>query len=169
VSVVRDDDQLARALERASGYAGPPMIEQFIGGREVAVGVLGDEALPIVEIRPSHEIYDYECKYTKGMSEYEVPAPLSRECTEELQALAVATHRVLRLSAYSRVDFRVDEDDRPWCLEANSLPGMTATSLLPKAAAAAGVAFEDLCERIVHLAIEEHGSRNAFRVEGLGS
>jgi D-alanine-D-alanine ligase len=167
VSVVKEPDQLSGAIERALHYAGPPMIERFIAGREVAVGVLGDEALPIVEIRPSHEIYDYECKYTKGMSEYEVPAPLSRECTEELQELAVAAHRVLRLSAYSRVDFRIDEDDRPWCLEVNSLPGMTATSLLPKAAAAAGVAFEELCERIVQLAIEEHGSRNSFGAAGL--
>ncbi len=95
VSVVRDEEQLHGALARASSYAGPPLIEKFIAGREVAVGVLGDEALPIVEIRPRHEIYDYECKYTKGMSEYHVPAPLSRECTEELQELAVAAHRVL--------------------------------------------------------------------------
>lgn len=157
VSVVKRSDQLPGALESASRYAGPPMIEQFIAGREVAVGVLGQEALPVVEIRPSHEIYDYECKYTKGMSEYEVPAPLTRECTTELQELAVRAHRVLRLSAYSRVDFRVDEGDRPWCLEANSLPGMTATSLLPKAAAAAGISFEDLCERLVLLAVEPVG------------
>jgi D-alanine-D-alanine ligase len=167
VSVVRDAEQLSGALERASGYAGPAMVERFIPGREVAVGVLGEQALPVVEIRPSHEIYDYECKYTKGMSEYQVPAPLSRECTEELQELAVAAHRVLRLAAYSRVDFRIDEDDRPWCLEVNSLPGMTATSLLPKAAAAAGVTFEDLCEQVVRMAIEEHGSRNSFGAAGL--
>lgn len=157
VSVVKRADQLHGAVESASHYAGPPMIEQFIAGREVAVGVLGHDALPIVEIRPSHEIYDYECKYTKGMSEYEVPAPLSRQCTAELQDLAVRAHRVLRMSAYSRVDFRVDENDRPWCLEVNSLPGMTATSLLPKAAAAVGVSFEDLCERIVLLAVEPAG------------
>ena len=169
VSVVKGEEQLRGALAVASSYAGPPLIEKYVAGREVAVGVLGDAALPIVEIRPRHEIYDYECKYTKGMSEYQVPAPLSRECTEELQELAVAAHRVLRLSAYSRVDFRIDESDRPWCLEANSLPGMTATSLLPKAAAAAGVAFEDLCERIVQLAIEEHGARSSFGPAGSGS
>ncbi|MGD8867331.1 MAG: D-alanine--D-alanine ligase [Gemmatimonadales bacterium] len=166
ISVVKRPEQLRGALAEASHFAGPPMVEQFIAGREVAVGVLGEEALPVVEIRPSHEIYDYECKYTKGMSEYEVPAPLSEECTAELQDLAVRAHRVLRLSAYSRVDFRIDESDRPWCLEANSLPGMTATSLLPKAAAAAGLGFEDLCERIVRLALERAGAVGSSTVVG---
>jgi D-alanine-D-alanine ligase len=121
--------------------------------------VLGDEALPVVEICPSHEIYDYECKYTRGMSEYRVPAPLSPACAETVQALAVRAHRTLRLSTYSRVDFRLDEYERPWCLEANSLPGMTATSLLPKAAAAAGISFEELCDRIVRMAAP--GARRA--------
>lgn len=168
VSVARSGPELVAALEEASSYAGPPIVETFVAGQELAIGVLGDEALPIVEIRPSHEIYDYECKYTKGMSEYEVPAPLSQECTEEVQALAVRAHRVLRLSAYSRVDFRLDRNGRPWCLEANSLPGMTATSLIPKAAAAAGIPFEDLCERIVQLALEERGSRNSPGQKGSG-
>ncbi len=163
VSVVRSTDELEGAIERASEFEGPVIVEKFIPGRELAVGVLGDAALPIVEIRPSHEIYDYECKYTKGMSEYEVPAPLPAEVAEEVQALAVKAHRVLRLSQYSRIDFRLDEDHRPWCLEANSLPGMTATSLLPKGAAEAGMSFEELCDRIVRLAIEERGDRNSPR------
>jgi D-alanine-D-alanine ligase len=154
VSVIKSADRLEEALAQTAGFSGPPIVEKFIPGRELAVGVLGDGALPIVEIRPTHEIYDYECKYTKGMSEYEVPAPLSAEVTAEVQELAVRAHRILRLSAYSRVDFRLDEDERPWCLEANSLPGMTATSLLPKAAREAGITFEELCERIVQLAIE---------------
>lgn len=152
VTVVRSASELGSAIERAGTFVGPPMIERFVPGRELAVGVLGDEALPIVEIRPKHEIYDYECKYTPGMSEYEVPASLDAQITAEVQELAVRAHRVLRLSAYSRIDFRLDADGRPWCLEANSLPGMTATSLLPKAAAAAGISFEDLCDRIVRLA-----------------
>jgi D-alanine-D-alanine ligase len=154
VSLVKSAVDLEGALNRASGFGGPPLIERFIAGRELAAGVLGEEALPIVEIRPSHEIYDYECKYTKGMSEYEVPAPIDSETTEQVQLLAVKAHRILRLSAYSRVDFRLDEDGVPWCLEANSLPGMTATSLLPKAAAAAGISFEELCDRIARLAVE---------------
>jgi D-alanine-D-alanine ligase len=155
VSVVRDPADLGTAIEAAGRFQGPVLIERFIPGRELAVGVLGDEALPIVEIRPKHEIYDYECKYTKGMSEYEVPAPIDDTLAREVQDLAVRAHRVLRLSAYSRVDFRLDERGAPWCLEANSLPGMTATSLLPKAARAIGVSFEELCDRIVQLALEK--------------
>ncbi len=153
VSVVHSPKELADAVSQASRYQGPVMIERFIPGRELAVGVLDDAALPVVEIRPQHEIYDYECKYTKGMSQYEVPAPLTPACTARVQELALRAHRLLRLFAYSRVDFRLDASERPWCLEANSLPGMTATSLLPKAAAAAGIAFEELCERIVQMAL----------------
>ncbi len=153
VSVVRSAEELQGAIEQAAAFDGVPIVEKFIPGRELAVGVLGDEALPVVEIRPRHEIYDYECKYTRGMSEYEVPARLSPECTEEVQSLALKAHRVLRLYAYSRVDVRLDHESRPWCFEVNSLPGMTATSLLPKAAAAAGISFEELCERIVRLAL----------------
>lgn len=164
VSVVRSSGELGVALERTSGFNGPPIIEKFIPGRELALGVLGDEALPAVEIRPVHEIYDYECKYTRGMSEYEVPAPLSADTTALLQDLAVRAHRALRLSAYSRIDFRLDEDGAPWCLEANSLPGMTATSLLPKAASAAGTSFEELCDRIVRVAVEaKDRERNSTR------
>ncbi|HSG81754.1 MAG TPA: D-alanine--D-alanine ligase [Gemmatimonadota bacterium] len=160
VSVVKAADQLEEALARAEAFNGLPLIERFIPGRELAVGVLGDQALPIVEIRPKHEIYDYECKYTKGMSEYEVPAPLAAEITDEVQMLAVKAHRVLRLSSYSRVDFRLDVDERPWCLEVNSLPGMTATSLLPKAAAAMGIPFPELCDRIIRLALPVNRPRN---------
>lgn len=160
VSVVRSAEELVPALDRASEFDGPPLIERFISGRELAVGILGQDALPVVEIRPTHEIYDYECKYTKGMSDYEVPAPLNPATTEKVQELALKAHRILRLSAYSRVDFRLDEKDAPWCLEANSLPGMTATSLLPKAAAAAGLSFEDLCDRIAHLAVAPRDDGN---------
>ncbi len=152
VSVVRSAQELGPALDRAAAFHGPPIVERFIPGRELAVGVLGDDVLPAVEICPTHEIYDYECKYTKGMSEYKVPAPLSAGATAAVGELALRAHRTLRLSTYSRVDFRLDEDERPWCLEANALPGMTATSLLPKAAAAAGMSFEELCDRIVRLA-----------------
>jgi D-alanine-D-alanine ligase len=155
VSVVRSAAELPEAVARASEFSGLPLVETFIPGRELAVGVLGDRALSIVEIKPSHEIYDYECKYTKGMSQYDVPAVLSGETTARVQDLAVLAHRTLRLSAYSRIDFRLDENEKPWCLEANSLPGMTATSLFPKAAGAAGIPFPELCDRIVRMAIEE--------------
>lgn len=166
VTVVRSADELESAFERASAFEGPPMIERFISGSDLAVGILGDEPLPVVEIRASHEIYDYECKYTHGMTEYLVPAPLSSETTAAVQSLALTAHRTLRLAAYSRVDFRLDDDGKPWCLEANSLPGMTPTSLLPKAAAASGTSFSGLCERIVQLALRRgdgNGSRPASR------
>ncbi len=166
VSVVRSAAELAAALERAGRFSGLPLVEKFIPGRELAVAVLGGEALPIVEIRPSHDIYDYECKYTKGMTQYEVPAPLSAQITEEVQSLAVRAHRLLRLAGYSRVDFRLDQRSRPWCLEANSLPGMTATSLLPKAAAATGLSFEQLCERIVRLAVAPRDDGNSLDAGG---
>ncbi len=158
VSVVRRPADLEEALARASAFQGPPLIERFIPGRELAVGVLGEKALPVVEIRPQHEIFDYECKYTKGMSEYETPAPIEPEIAESARSLAEAAHRILRLSAYCRVDFRLDPDGGLWCLEANSLPGMTPTSLVPKAARATGMSFEELCERIVQLALERPGT-----------
>ena len=162
VGVERVADPAALALRGSALLATTPwlLVEAQLTGREFTGAVLeapdgAQTALPIVEIRPRHEIYDYECKYTKGMSEYEVPAPIPEEITEEVQLLAVKAHRILRLSAYSRVDFRLDESGAPWCFEANSLPGMTATSLLPKAAAARDVPFEQLCERIVNLALED--------------
>lgn len=159
VTVVEHEDDLAAALARAGEFEGPPLIERFIPGRELAVGVLGEEALPVVEIRPSHAIFDYECKYTPGLTRYDVPASLAAGVEAEVRALAEKVHSLLRLSGYSRVDFRLDEADRPYCLEANSLPGMTPTSLLPKAAAVVGISFEDLCERIVELALRRGNRR----------
>ena len=154
VTLVRAPDELGAAIERAADFAGDVLVEKFIPGRELAVGVLGSQALPIVEILPSHELYDYECKYTRGRTEYRVPAELSAEVTGRVQSVAEDVHETLRLSAYSRIDFRLDEAGFPWCLEANSLPGMTETSLLPKAAEAAGIMFNELCERIAKLALE---------------
>lgn len=153
VTLVHSATDLDDAVRRAESFGDVAIVERFIPGREMAVGVLGGDSLPVVEIRPSHEIYDYECKYTAGMSEYEVPAPLTDAQTGRLRLLALEAHGILRLSAYSRVDFRLDPQGRPWCLEANALPGMTPTSLLPKAAAAAGLSFPVLCERIVDFAL----------------
>lgn len=153
LTVVRSEAELGPALELAARYDDDVLCEAFIPGRELTVAVLEGEALPPVEIIPSHEIYDYECKYTAGMSRYEAPADLSPAETLVLQDLAVRAYRALRQTSYSRVDFRRTEDGTFWCLEANSLPGMTSTSLVPKAAAAAGIEFPDLCERIVRSAV----------------
>lgn len=155
VTLVKSAAELDNALREAGSFEGPALVERYVAGREMAVGVLAGEALPVVEIRPSHEIYDYECKYTKGMSEYEVPAPLEDGQRRRLRLLALEAHRILRLSGYSRIDFRLDPEGQAWCLEGNSLPGLTETSLLPKGAAAAGIDFPGLCDRILRLGAGE--------------
>ncbi len=159
LTVVKRPQDLEAAVELALRYDAEVMIEQFIPGRELTVGILGDEALPVVEIIPKHEIFDYECKYQDGMAEEIFPAVLEAEEAREIQFLALKTHRALKLTGYSRVDFRMDADGTFWCLEVNTLPGMTAASLLPKAARAAGISFPELCDRICRLAIEEHRRR----------
>ena len=153
LTVVRSADDLPDAVRAARDYDGDVLIERYISGRELTVGVLLGEALPALEIIPSHDIYDYECKYTPGMTSYEVPARLGDAEADELAGLALAAHRVLRQGSFGRVDFMRGEDGTFYCLETNSLPGMTSTSLLPKAAAAVGVDFPELCERIASAAL----------------
>jgi D-alanine-D-alanine ligase len=153
LSVVSEGAQLAPAIALAARYDDEVMIEQFIPGRELTVGVLGDVALPVGEIFPKHAIYDYECKYTVGMAREEFPAKLTPSETAEIQRQAVAAFRALKLRGCARIDFRMQPSGDLACLEANTLPGMTGTSLIPQAAAAAGIAFPELCERIVQLAL----------------
>lgn len=148
LTVVRDAAALPAAVELATDYDPDVLLESFIPGRELTVTVLEGEALPVVEIIPGNEIYDYESKYTPGKSRYVVPAELEAGEAKELKRLAVRAYHALRQESVSRVDFRRRPDGTFWCLEANSLPGMTATSLVPKAAAAAGISFPELCERI---------------------
>jgi D-alanine-D-alanine ligase len=130
------------------------MIERFARGSELTVSILGEQTLPPVEIRPKKGVYDYESKYTPGMTEYLCPAPLEGDVAAELQLYALHAFQALKLANYARIDFILAEEQL-FCLEANTLPGMTATSLFPKAAAAAGMSFAELCERIVVLAAEE--------------
>ena len=163
LTVVRRPEELDAAVETAFRFDDEVLIEAFVPGRELTVGILGERALPVVEIVPKHEIYDYTCKYTKGMSEYLVPAPLADAQAAELQELALRAHRTLRLRGFSRIDFRMDPAGRVYCLEANSLPGLTETSLLPKAAAAAGISFPELCDQIVREALDARGSGGAGR------
>lgn len=157
LSIVRTPGELQAAIDEASRFDDEVMIERFIAGRELTVGILGDVALPVGEIIPKHEIYDYECKYTPGMAEERFPAELTEEETARIQEQAVAAFRALKLSGYARIDFRMSDDATFYCLEANTLPGMTQTSLIPQAAAAAGIDFPELCDRIVHLALERQG------------
>jgi len=153
LTIVHDEAGLAGAYELAGRYAKSVLFEEFIEGRELTVAILGDESLPVVEIRPKSGIYDYANKYTAGRTEYFCPAELPRDIEEELRELARRAHNALGCEGYSRVDFRLDGDGAPFCLEVNTLPGMTATSLVPKAAAAAGMDYTALCERIIALAL----------------
>ena len=153
LTVVKRRDAFEAAVMEAFKYDDEVMIEAFIPGRELTVGVLGDQALPVGEIKPVHEIYDYECKYTAGMATEDFPADLSPDVAALLQQQALQAFRALKLQGCARIDFRLDERGRCYCLEANTLPGMTALSLIPQGAAAAGISFEALCERIVQLAL----------------
>ena len=125
------------------------MIEAYVPGRELTVAVLGDEALPVIEIIPKEGYYDFENKYVKGKTEYHCPADISDVVEDHVKNLAVAAHSVLACRAYSRVDFRLTDEGMPFCLEVNTIPGFTATSLVPMAARASGMEFPELCEEIL--------------------
>ena len=161
LTLVKQPNMLPAAIEEAFQFDDEVMIEQFIAGRELTVGILGDEALPVGEIIPKHEIYDYECKYTAGMAEERFPADLSPSETATIQALARKAFDALKLRGYARIDFRMATDGTFFCLEANTLPGMTQLSLIPQAAAASGIGFGELCERIVRLALDQRGGEGA--------
>jgi D-alanine-D-alanine ligase len=156
LTVVHDPGELGAAIAEAYRFDDEVMVERFVPGRELTVPILGTAALPVGEIVSQHEIFDYECKYQPGMAQEIFPADLSARETAAVQALALTAHRTLKLGGYSRIDFRMSDDGGFWCLEANTLPGMTAASLFPKGAAAAGIPFAELCERICRLGIEEH-------------
>jgi D-alanine-D-alanine ligase len=153
LTLVKDRGELPASIAEAFRYDDEVMLEQFIAGREFTVGILGEEALPVGEIISKHEIYDYECKYTPGMAQEVFPASISEAWRDTLQDQARRAFKALKLRGYARIDFRVTEGGEPYCLEANTLPGMTQTSLIPQAAAAAGISFPDLCDRIVRLTL----------------
>ncbi|MFL5574981.1 MAG: D-alanine--D-alanine ligase [Gemmatimonadaceae bacterium] len=154
LSVVKTPEQLEPAIVEALKYDDEVMIERFIPGRELTVGILGGDALPVGEIFPKHEIYDYECKYTAGMAHEVFPADLPPSVAQEMQRQARLAFAALKLGGYARIDFRMTSDFDFYCLEANTLPGMTELSLIPQGAAAAGITFPELCERIARLALE---------------
>jgi D-alanine-D-alanine ligase len=153
VHIVNDPAGLDAALDDCFRFGDQVLIEEFVQGRELTIGVLGDEALPIVEIVPHEGFYDYEHKYTKGASDYFVPADLSAETTAAVQQTALAATRALGLEVYSRTDILLTADGRLAVLEINTIPGMTETSLLPKAAAVVGLDFPALCEKIAALSL----------------
>ena len=152
LTVVKTPQEYEPAVALARQYDDEVMIEQFVPGRELTVGVLEGRALPVGEIIPRHEIFDYECKYTPGMSQEIFPADLPVNVAKECSRLSLLAHEALKLGGYSRVDFRLTPGGELFCLEVNTLPGMTATSLLPQAARASGMEFSELCERICRVA-----------------
>ena len=149
LTIVHDESELGPALNLAYNYSSSVMVEKFIEGRELTVTLIGGKALPVCEIIPSHELYDYECKYTSGMSKYLCPADIDLDLTKRVQEITERLFDVLKCRHYSRADFRLDHDDNFWFLEMNTLPGMTDTSLVPMAAKAAGLSFNDLIDHIV--------------------
>ncbi|MBI65513.1 MAG: D-alanine--D-alanine ligase [Candidatus Marinimicrobia bacterium] len=141
--------QVCSLLEKYSSC----LIEEYIKGRELTVGILGNQVLPIVEILPKNNFYDYECKYSQGMSKYQVPAHLSSELASRIQYYAYKLHASLGCRHYGRVDFRLDNNNDIYLLEINTLPGMTSTSLLPKAAKEYGISFKSLIRNIINQAL----------------
>jgi len=153
VHIIRDAAALPAALDDCFQYGDEVLVESFFAGRELTVGIIGGEALPVVEIVPRDGFYDYDHKYTSGASEYFVPAPLTDAESSNVQATARAAHRALGLEVYSRVDILLASDGSMSVLEINTIPGMTELSLLPKAAAVAGLDFPSLCEEIAGLSL----------------
>lgn len=151
LTILKEDsvDAFIQGVRLACEYSPKALVEEFIDGRELTVTVLGSEALPIVEISPEGGFYDYHHKYTKGMTVYTCPAELPSEVASGIQADALKVFETCGARGYARIDFRLRPDNTWACLEINTLPGMTATSLVPKAAKAHGLSFEELCERIM--------------------
>jgi D-alanine-D-alanine ligase len=154
ITIVRKSRDLSKGLEAAFAYGATVLIEEYIDGRELTVGILNDRPLPVVEIIPRSGFYDFAAKYTPGASVYKAPAPLSSRQTKQIQALALDVHRHFGCRGATRVDFRMDRKGSPFVLELNTVPGMTETSLLPMAAKAARLSYEDMVEAILESAIE---------------
>lgn len=150
-----EDVQLINSVELAFEYSHKILFEQFIKGRELTVPVIGNEAFPVIEIKPKDGFYDYEHKYTKGMTEYFCPADLPEDVAKFAQETALKAHNILGCSVYSRIDFILNDKNELYCLEVNTLPGMTDTSLVPKSAVAKGLSFRELIDKIIELSLQK--------------
>jgi D-alanine-D-alanine ligase len=156
-SVVSTEAEYAAALELAFRYESDVIVEKYIRGRELTVGVMDGKAMPVIEIIPKSGFYDYRNKYQAGLTEEICPAPLSGEDTQRVQRLAERVFTALKLDAYARADFLMAEEDGAlYCLEANSLPGMTPTSLIPQMAQAEGMSYGELCEKIIEVSLRKY-------------
>ncbi|MFI5303382.1 MAG: D-alanine--D-alanine ligase [Nitrospiria bacterium] len=155
VSIVEKQEEIQPAMSEAFRFDSEILIEPYIRGRELQVGILDDSALGIIEIRTKRKFYDYTAKYVPGMSEHIFPAPLPADLEVKLKSIGLAAHRALGCKGYSRADFLIDKNDNPYLLEVNTLPGMTETSLLPEIARGVGITFDRLIERILAPALQK--------------
>jgi D-alanine-D-alanine ligase len=153
VSIVRTHEQWTHAMIQMSERTPSVVVEEYVEGREFSCGVLGDQALPVIEIVPTAEFYTFDAKYAPGGSRHFVPAPIDAVLTSRLQALALSVHQLVGLRDYSRTDFIVSKEGRPYVLETNALPGLTPTSLVPEECAAIGISYEALIDRLVQCAL----------------
>lgn len=154
--IVNSREEYEAALPKAFVYENAVIVEQYIKGRELTCGVIGGHATPIIEIIPREGFYDYKNKYLPGMTEEICPAPLSDEITREIQRISEKVHSILMLDAYSRVDFLMDDKNDIYCLEANTLPGMTPTSLIPLMAKTQGKTFGELCDELISESMKKY-------------
>lgn len=155
VVIVNNENELKDAIDTAKQYDDVVVVEEYIKGREFSIGVIDGTALPIIEIIPKEGFYDYKNKYQAGLTEEICPANLDEDTTKLMQGLAEKAYKTLDLEVYSRIDFMLSESNIPYCLEANTLPGMTPTSLLPQEASKIGLEYEDLCEKIIQLSLKK--------------
>lgn len=157
LTIVRHENETKEAVKKAAENDLYILVEQFIKGKELTVPVLGEihkeKSLPIIEIIPKNELYDYEAKYSVGGSEHIIPARIDKDITEKIQAYAVLAHQILGCETYSRADFLLTEEGVPYILEVNTLPGMTPTSLFPDAAKSIGISYEEMIEQFVQLSL----------------
>ncbi len=153
-------DDIHHGLVEAGKYSDRVLVESYIEGRELTVGILDREPLPIIEIVPDGGYYDYKHKYTKGQTQYLCPAELTEDMTHFTQGLAQTAYLALGCSGFGRVDFRINEDNQPFILEVNTIPGFTATSLVPKAAAQIGIDFPELCRQLIEITLEQKNNNH---------
>lgn len=156
VSVANSDSEYEQALNLAFSFEDEVVVEQFIKGREFSIGLIDGKALPVIEIAPLQGFYDYKNKYQAGSTVETCPAHISGELSGKMQSYAEAAYRVLGMQSYGRIDFLTNEKEEIFCLEANTLPGMTPTSLLPQEAAVVGVDFEALCEKLIEVSMAKY-------------
>lgn len=155
LSIIDKEEDLKKGVVLAFRFDENIIIEEYIKGRELTVGILDDEALPVIEIIPKRAFFDFQAKYQPGLTDYIVPAQLDREITKKVKTLALSAHKLLGCFGCSRVDMILDTNNLPFVLEVNTIPGLTLTSLLPKAAKILGIEFDELCLKLIKLAYEK--------------